>query len=86
MNSKLIKLAAAGALSCCIATSAFAGSVTQPGETVGLASGAPLPEGLYSSIPGTGAIEVGSTHLSESISRSWLGRLHGRSSAAGYSS
>ena len=37
MNSKLMKLAAAGVLSCCIATSAFAGSVTQPGETVGLA-------------------------------------------------
>jgi len=47
MNSKLMKMAAAGALSCCIATSAFAGSVTQPGETVGLASGAPLPQGLY---------------------------------------
>src|SRR3954467_11291644 len=42
-----MKLAAAGVLSCCIATAAFAGSVTQPGETVGLASGAPLPEGLY---------------------------------------
>ncbi|MDI4664271.1 transporter [Xanthobacter autotrophicus] len=26
---------------------AHAGSVTQPGETVGLATGAPLPEGLY---------------------------------------
>ena len=47
MNSKLMKLAAAGVLSCCIASSAFAGSVTQPGETVGLAVGAPLPEGLY---------------------------------------
>jgi hypothetical protein len=47
MNSNLMKWAAAGALSCCIATSALAGSVTQPGETVGLASGAPLPEGLY---------------------------------------
>ena len=47
MNSKLMKLAAAGALSCCIATSALAGSVTQPGETVGLAAGAPLPQGLY---------------------------------------
>ena len=42
-----MKLAAAGALSCCIATSALAGSVTQPGETVGLAAGAPLPQGLY---------------------------------------
>jgi hypothetical protein len=47
MNSKLMKLAAAGALSCCITTSALAGSVTQPGETVGLAVGAPLPQGLY---------------------------------------
>ncbi len=47
MNSKLMKLAAAGVLSCCIATSALAGSVTQPGETVGLAVGAPLPQGLY---------------------------------------
>ena len=47
MNSNLMKWAAAGALSCCIATSALAGSVTQPGETVGLASGAPLPQGLY---------------------------------------
>jgi hypothetical protein len=26
---------------------AYAGSVTQPGETVGIAVGAPLPEGLY---------------------------------------
>jgi hypothetical protein len=47
MNSKLMKLTAAGALSFCITTSALAGSVTQPGETVGLASGAPLPQGLY---------------------------------------
>ena len=47
MNSKLLKLAAAGALSLCATASALAGSVTQPGETVGLASGAPLPEGLY---------------------------------------
>ena len=47
MNIKLMKWAAAGALSCCITTSALAGSVTQPGETVGLAVGAPLPQGLY---------------------------------------
>jgi hypothetical protein len=40
-------LAAAGVLSLCTAASALAGSVTQPGETVGLASGAPLPQGLY---------------------------------------
>jgi Putative MetA-pathway of phenol degradation len=39
-------LAAFGALSLC-ASAALAGSITQPGETVGLALGAPLPEGLY---------------------------------------
>src|SRR5260370_36907545 len=47
MTSKFAKLAAASVLSLCTATSAFAGSVTQPGETVGLAVGAPLPQGLY---------------------------------------
>src|SRR5208282_398599 len=29
------------------ASTAYAGSVTQPGETVGIALGAPLPEGVY---------------------------------------
>src|SRR5215470_7481183 len=47
MNSKLTKLAAAGALSLCTAVPALAGSVTQPGETVGLNAGAPLPQGWY---------------------------------------
>ena len=47
MISKFAKLAAAGVLSLCTAASALAGSVTQPGETLGLAVGAPLPEGLY---------------------------------------
>jgi hypothetical protein len=47
MTSKFAKLAAASVLSLCTAASALAGSVTQPGETVGLASGAPLPQGLY---------------------------------------
>jgi hypothetical protein len=47
MNSKLRILAGAAALSLCTTVSAVAGSVTQPGETVGLAAGAPLPEGLY---------------------------------------
>lgn len=32
---------------CATATPAAAGSVTQPGETIGLAVGAPLPEGVY---------------------------------------
>jgi hypothetical protein len=36
MNRTLTKLAAAGALSLCAAVPALAGSVTQPGETVGL--------------------------------------------------
>jgi hypothetical protein len=48
MTSRLSTLATASALSLFAATSAaLAGSVTQPGETVGLALGAPLPEGLY---------------------------------------
>ena len=47
MNSKLTKLAAAGVLSLCTAAPALAGSVTQPGETVGLNTGAPLPQGWY---------------------------------------
>ena len=45
---KLTALGTACILSVCgAASSAFAGSVMQPGETVGLAVGAPLPEGLY---------------------------------------
>src|SRR5262249_62402367 len=47
MNSKWTKLAAAGALSLCTAMPALAGSVTQPGETVGLNAGTPLPQGWY---------------------------------------
>jgi hypothetical protein len=47
MNRTLTKLAAAGALSLCAAVPALAGSVTQPGETVGLNTGAPLPQGWY---------------------------------------
>jgi hypothetical protein len=40
-------LAAAGALCLCLTAPALAGSVTQPGETVGVAAGAPLPPGFY---------------------------------------
>src|SRR5437764_12461685 len=47
MSSKWTKLAAGGALSLCTAVQALAGSVTQPGETVGLNTGAPLPQGWY---------------------------------------
>lgn len=42
------RMAGAGALSLvALAPAAHAGSVTQPGETVGIAAGAPLPEGVY---------------------------------------
>jgi hypothetical protein len=45
---KLASLAAACVLSTCMSVSAaFAGSVTQPGETVGIATGTPLPQGFY---------------------------------------
>jgi len=47
MNRKLTTLAAGGLLSLCAAAPALAGSVTQPGETVGVAAGAPLPPGFY---------------------------------------
>src|SRR5262245_4631251 len=47
MSSKLTKLAAAGVLSLCTAVPALAGSVTQPGETVGLNAGTPLAPGWY---------------------------------------
>jgi hypothetical protein len=48
MQSRLVRLVAAGTLTMCIKVStAIAGSVTQPGETVGIPTGAPLPEGLY---------------------------------------
>jgi hypothetical protein len=47
MNRNLTKLAAASALLVCIATSALAGSVTQPGETLGAPTGAPAPPGFY---------------------------------------
>ncbi|GLK78206.1 hypothetical protein GCM10008171_34600 [Methylopila jiangsuensis] len=47
MNT-VMKYAAAGAFALgAMTTAAFAGSVTQPGERVGLAAGAPLPEGVY---------------------------------------
>jgi hypothetical protein len=47
MRSKLTAVAAAGMLSLCSTLPAHAGSVTQPGETVGVAAGAPLPPGVY---------------------------------------
>ena len=48
MPGRLKAVAAAGALSMYLDMGpAVAGSVTQPGETVGIAAGAPLPQGLY---------------------------------------
>ncbi len=48
MQSRLMTVVAGGVLSICMGTSSgVAGSVTQPGETVGVPAGAPLPEGLY---------------------------------------
>ncbi|MGA0530533.1 transporter [Hansschlegelia sp. KR7-227] len=48
MLHKALKIAAVGALALgASVTGALAGSVTQPGERVGLAAGAPLPEGVY---------------------------------------
>jgi hypothetical protein len=47
MKNTLTKLAAAGVLTLSATAAAMAGSVTQPGETVGLALGAPLPPGFY---------------------------------------
>jgi hypothetical protein len=48
MQSRLMKAAAAGALSMWMGISAaLASSVTQPGETAGAPAGAPLPQGLY---------------------------------------
>ena len=71
MTSKFAKLAAASVLSLSTAASALAGSVTQPGETVGLAVGAPLPEGLYFVNTGDWGTEGNtSTSLPDSISRS----------------
>jgi hypothetical protein len=43
----MTKCAAAGALLLCVVIKAFAGSITQPGETIGTASGAPAPQGIY---------------------------------------
>jgi Putative MetA-pathway of phenol degradation len=47
MKSNLKILAASGVLMVSTAVSALAGSVNEPGETVGLPTGAPLSPGLY---------------------------------------
>lgn len=47
MKNTLTKLAIAGGLTLSATMGAMAGSVTQPGETVGLASGSALPPGFY---------------------------------------
>src|SRR5208283_5171881 len=47
LTRKLTNSAAALLLLLSAAPSALAGSVTQPGDTMGSASGAPIPPGLY---------------------------------------
>ena len=44
---RLTKFASGLVLSLCSAVSALAGSVTQPGSTIGPAAGAPIPPGVY---------------------------------------
>ena len=46
LNEKLAKWAAAAVLSIGAAAPALAGSVTQPGDTMGSPSGAPIPPGV----------------------------------------
>ncbi len=46
MNTKIAITLGAMALGA-LSTTAYANSITQPGETVGIALGAPLPEGVY---------------------------------------
>lgn len=61
----VIASAAIGAMSLCSGV-AYAGSVTQPGETVGATVGAPLPEGVYAI--DTGSIgQRGGTNLGVNI-------------------
>lgn len=47
MRNKLMAVAAAGVLSLCSTAPGHAASVTQPGELVGIATGAPIPPGIY---------------------------------------
>ena len=54
MTRKFVKIATTALLLLGSTASAFAGSVTQPGETVGIATGTPLPQGFISSIQRTG--------------------------------
>jgi hypothetical protein len=84
---KVTNLAAAGALLLGSAPAALAGSVTEPGETVGAPSGAPAPQASISAIRRTGVAGTRArrTRVCASISRSWLGRPPGRFSARGYS-
>ena len=87
MNSKLTKLAAAGALSFCTAVPALAASVTQPGETVGLNAGAPLPQGWYAinTVDWGCRTQTRSTRVRVSPFRSSLGQRRGRFWARDYS-
>ena len=52
MKTKIAITLGAMALSA-MSGAAYAGSITQPGETVGYALGAPLPEGVYFATTGS---------------------------------
>ena len=47
MNGRLTKWAAAAVVSFAAAAPALGGSVTRPGDTIGLTVGSPLPQGFY---------------------------------------
>src|SRR5262245_37712371 len=85
MKSKLTKLAAAGVLSLCTAAPALAGSVTQPGETVGLNAGTPLAPGWYAINTVDWGCTPRSTHVRVSPFRLSLGQRRGRFWAGEYS-
>jgi hypothetical protein len=65
---------------CCSAT--LAASVTQPGETVGVGEGAPLPEGVYSQEPPRQQLRV-CDFLTPVVARFLLARPMWRSRSPG---
>lgn len=65
-NRKYLGLFAGAAMAALLAVPAHAGSVTQPGETVGLATGAPLPPGVYL-VDTTDYGQVGKTSIGVTI-------------------
>ena len=80
MNEKLTKWAAAAVLSIGAAAPALGGSVTRPGDTIGLAVGVPLPEGFHLGNTTTEECRTQprKKRASSSMSPSWFGPPHGR--------